>query len=706
MSLAGFGAALIERGAARRHRQLVVLDGRRSWQLQVANSLVHGMESHWLTGQLPTPGGWISPQKARLLLGRETGCAIVDLNHGVDADSIGILAGAIRAGGLMLFLLADSTPADTPRSPYLERLARLLKTAEDSVVLTEGGPLPRPGDQADNVTSPAAFDPEKNDPALPATDCQRRAVESVLAVVSGQRKRPAILVSDRGRGKSAALGIAAGQLLKTGDQRILVTGSRRGGSEALFRHAAAVIGHNDPRLQWCEAEALAASAQPCQLLIIDEAASLPLALLEQLLNGYSRIAMATTVHGYEGTGRGFLLRFRHTLDRVTRGWRKIQLDTPVRWALGDPLEENINRLLVLDAEPGEITGPPEPAMDSRGCVVEALDPGQLGKDEPLLREIFSLLVLSHYKTRPNDLQQLLDNPALQIYRICPPDGPPAGIGRQTLGIALTVREGGLSAEQARAIATGKRRPASHMLPEILAINDVTKAATQAVVRVMRIVVHPSLRRQGLGSRMLQHLIARSADIDLFGTSFGLSGSLIRFWRENGYQLVQIGQQRTLQSGRHSGTFVLANSDTAKPLCERARQGFWRNFPARLATSLQGLETDIVRAIIHGETGVCTAPDEEQLRDVASVVNSVRDPQTVPAALAVAAMHGLAHGSFEDSELVIQRIVQHRSWADCHGLGGEAGWRQGNLRLREAFRDYLATYNPDLLCCETGDNAPD
>ena len=41
---------------------------------------------------------------------------------------------------------------------------------------------------------------------------QQRAVDAVVRVVTGHRRRPVVLTSDRGRGKSAAFGIAAAQL--------------------------------------------------------------------------------------------------------------------------------------------------------------------------------------------------------------------------------------------------------------------------------------------------------------------------------------------------------------------------------------------------------------------------------------------------------------------------------------------------------------
>jgi hypothetical protein len=52
-------------------------------------------------------------------------------------------------------------------------------------------------------------------------------------------------------------------------------------------------------------------------------------VLSALLPYFPRILMTTTVQGYEGTGRGFLLKFCATLPQ----WRAFTLDDPLRWVV-------------------------------------------------------------------------------------------------------------------------------------------------------------------------------------------------------------------------------------------------------------------------------------------------------------------------------------------------------------------------------------
>lgn len=69
-------------------------------------------------------------------------------------------------------------------------------------------------------------------------------------------------------------------------------------------------------------------------LLIDEAAAIPTPLLQRLIAAFPHVLMTTTVQGYEGTGRGFLLKFCTALPDC----RIHRLDRPLRWASGDPLE--------------------------------------------------------------------------------------------------------------------------------------------------------------------------------------------------------------------------------------------------------------------------------------------------------------------------------------------------------------------------------
>ncbi|MCZ7683652.1 MAG: hypothetical protein M5U28_34720 [Sandaracinaceae bacterium] len=121
---------------------------------------------------------------------------------------------------------------------------------------------------------------------------------------------------------------------------------------------------------------------------------MPLLTQVVLRHPRARIAFATTARGYEGTGRGFVLRFLEWLKTLDRPLASHALSEPIRWAAGDPLERLVFDALLLDAEPARL----ELDVDLAGVRHARLERDALAGDERLLREVFGLLV--HAPTGP------------------------------------------------------------------------------------------------------------------------------------------------------------------------------------------------------------------------------------------------------------------------------------------------------------------
>jgi tRNA(Met) cytidine acetyltransferase len=171
-------------------------------------------------------------------------------------------------------------------------------------------------------------------------------VQAIIGL--GRQQRVLVLSSDRGRGKSAAMGMAAAHLMQIRKQRIVLTGPRLDAVGAVLRHAAARLPEaetgarqlslGEGSLRFLPPDRLVVMAPKADLLLVDEAATIPAPLLTRLLTRFRRVVFATTVHGYEGSGRGFQLRFRRVLDEKAPGWRLLRLREPIRYAADDPLE--------------------------------------------------------------------------------------------------------------------------------------------------------------------------------------------------------------------------------------------------------------------------------------------------------------------------------------------------------------------------------
>ena len=707
--IAGLAATLGEAAGAARHRRLLVVAGDRGWCHWAAEVALEGAgiaDGLWVSDQAPGGAARVPAAQARRFLGQELPAVVFDAHAGFDADAFGAVSGAVRGGGLFLLLtppLAEwpdrpdpenARIAIHPVSPeavgnrFLERLVRLIGEDDGVTVLAQGQPLPPVPPPLDSVD----VEPEMVIPPF-RTEDQQGAVEAIVRVANGHRRRPAVLVSDRGRGKSAALGIAAARLMEEGLRRIVVTAPRLDAVRPVFEHAADLLPRTEhrrgllqsdgARLEFIPPDALVREAPDADLVLVDEAAGVPAPLLERMLRRHARIAFATTTHGYEGTGRGFAVRFRETLDRLTPDWRQFRLETPVRWAADDPLERFVFRALLLDAEPA----PESPLTGARTdeVTVESVDPERLATDEETLGELFGLLVLAHYRTRPLDLRQLLDGPGLRIQVL-------RWRGR-VAGTAIAVAEGGLEPELARAVYLGERRVRGHLLPQSLANHaGLPEAPGQRGLRVMRIAVHPALRRCGLGLRLLEAVTAtaQSEGCDWVGSSFGATLDLLDFWGAAGWDVVRVGITREASSGSHSALVLAPLSEAGRRLDAAARRRLADHLPYQLAEPLSDLEPAIALRLLRGNGAEAVGPaTEEDGRDLRSFAFGRRGYESCLAALSRLTTAALAEPSVqdrlgpEDAAALLLKVVQRRDWAETARALELNGRGEAEARLREA-----------------------
>ncbi|KAB7622784.1 tRNA(Met) cytidine acetyltransferase TmcA [Alkalilimnicola sp. S0819] len=716
---------LREQALAAGQRRLLVLAGERGWGQAAAERALAtaGIEdAPWLSDQGPEALR-LSREQAHGELGRELGGLVFDAWAGFDPDAFGLLSGALSAGGLLILLCPPLAAwpeypdpdrarlAVLPWRPeqlagrFVARLVRVIREDPHVLVIEQDKPVAHPKPPGDpprrrgawprmplsrSVLEPAPLRPEavlagSVEPWAAAcrTPDQWQAVEALLAVCRGRARRPLVLLADRGRGKSAAFGIAAAELLRTGVERILVSGPRINAVDAVFRHAAQGLPGAQCRrglLQWqgrelryAAADAMVRETPPADLLLVDEAASLPEPTLLALLEYYPRLAFASTVHGYEGTGRGFELRFKPALQRLARDWRERRLETPVRWAPGDPLEAFTSQALLLAAEP-----PPAKTPDSERMRVERLDRDALLADEASLSGLFGLLVQAHYRTRPFDLRHLLDGPNLSVYVL-----------RQEevlLGTALVAAEGDLPENLVPEVLANRRRPQGHLVAQSLAAHlDLAEGARLRTARIIRIAVHPDLQGQGLGSALLAALPRALAaqGFDMLASSFGATAPLLRFWRRQALYPVRVGVKRAASSGAHSVMVLRGLSAAGERLAAQARGYLAAQLPTQLGDVLRELEPAIARELLYGlESPPADTHDRAQLQAFLAQRRAYED---VPGSLRRCALRALSQGSRGEAEAVVMKLLQGRPWEDVAQALGLPGRRGVLDALREELR---------------------
>jgi tRNA(Met) cytidine acetyltransferase len=680
------------------HRRLVLLEGDREESLR------------WLQQCLPelpvAPGVWVGPEKApaikgittipskqaRRWLGQELNCVVWDGWQGNPPDGLAALAGTLTAGGLLFWLMPPLADWSTFEDPdyrrvgldaakdhgFLVRLARVLAD-DSSVIRFQPGKTPSPP-PAEPQASSQGF-------RVGATAEQTRLVDDIVKVGLGRRRRPLVITADRGRGKSAALGMAAAKLILEGRQQVVVTANQAAAAETLLQHAEPAV--SEGKVRFLSFEDLLEQRPQAELIMVDEAASLPPYRLRQILLGWPRVVFATTIHGYEGAGRGFSVRFRGVLDKETPHWQQASLKAPIRWAESDPLEPLISRLFLLDAEAPAYS--PESAGPKQAAIIERWYPGNASDEE--LQQCFGLLVDAHYRTTPADLRQWMDDPSAVSWR--------ATMNGVVVGVLWGAVEGGLDDTLANQVMLGQRRVRGHLLPQSLATHSgFAVAARQRLLRVVRVAVNAQTRLQGVGSALVRAAQdhARDVGLDALGTSFGGNSELVTFWQRNGLMPVRLGLTRESSSGELPLQMLRGTSEAGQRLTDDLRKRLARHWLTLLPAVWPDLNPDLLWQLM-ANLPPGEHLDEDDRRDLDSFAFGHRGfDLTLPVLRSLSLQKGVAElmsGSTDNlSHLWARSVLQGWEWSRLRGSELCLGREEGEARLRLAVQKLLQN-RPDL-----------
>ncbi|CAF4863602.1 unnamed protein product, partial [Rotaria socialis] len=386
----------------------------------------------------------------------------------------------------------------------------------------------------------------------------------------------------------------------------------------------------------------------CELLIIDEAAAIPLPLVKQLLTGANYLVfLSSTINGYEGTGRSLSLKLLEQLRKQSailttaaktttnnRTLSELELNEPIRYGIDDPVETWLNNVLCLDCcqDPSRFNKANRGACPSlESCSLYCISRDTLfsynESSEIFLRRLMYLFVSSHYKNSPNDLQMLSDAPGHDIYCLV---GPIVDANKlpEILCAIQVCYEGELSKDVvARQLIHGQRG-SGDLIPWTIAqtYQDYTFGKMSGV-RIVRLATHPDYQRMGYGTKALQLLekyfqgnIVNIDEfnnselnerrlrhsIDYLGVSYGLSADLLKFWKKNHFLPIYLRQTASDLTGEYSCIMLKAiHAASEAPWLFSYYQDFRRRLLSLLGfqfrTFTPGMVLNLIQQAVYPET---------------------------------------------------------------------------------------------------------
>lgn len=408
--------------------------------------------------------------------------------------------------------------------------------------------------------------------SLAKTVDQAKALLTFVDAIAEKTLRSTVaLTAARGRGKSAAMGVAVAAAVAHGYSNIFITSPSPENLKTFFEFIfkgfdalgyadhidytiiqstnkdwnKAIVRINIHRqhrqtIQYIRPEDAHVLGQ-AELVVIDEAAAIPLPLVKKLMGPYL-VFMSSTINGYEGTGRSLSLKLIKQLreqsnskaanvaaetqvaDRSTgraakeesgqlggRSLREITLSEPIRYAQGDAVEKWLNSLLCLDATlpraKTNIHGCPDPSQ----CQLLNVNRDTLFSFHPVserfLQQMIALYVASHYKNSPNDLQLMSDAPAHELFVLVPPVSEDSQKLPEPLCVVQVALEGQISRQSVLNSLGRGSRPSGDLIPWLVSQQfQDDEFASLSGARVVRIATNPEYASMGYGSRALELLV--------------------------------------------------------------------------------------------------------------------------------------------------------------------------------------------------------
>ncbi|MEM0352376.1 MAG: GNAT family N-acetyltransferase [Sulfolobales archaeon] len=496
-----------------------------------------------------------------------------------------------------------------------------------------------------------------------------------------------VIIADRGRGKSSAVGIGVvglvRELLKFKNRvRVAVTANEPSSIQSMMLLATKALEVLKKEFRVIKREGFVIEIKgdrfsieywpPLDILkldvdvvVVDEAAGIPVPLLHKIWRKFKRTIFSTTIHGYEGAGRGFSVRFLKRIreDRKTK-LAIVEMSEPIRYSADDPIEKFQFDVLLLNAEPAELTAEDIESIKKGEYSYVAYEPEELFKaeNEALLRQLFGIYVLAHYRNEPDDLGMIADAPHHAVRAMVLKNG-------KVVAAAQLAEEGGLTSEYIDELLKGGKI-SGNIIPDRLLKHLRRRIFGEGVGwRVVRIAVHIDAQGMGIGSEFIKSILseAKSRGYDWVGAGFGVTYELLNFWLKNGFKVLHLSPERNPVSGEYTALVIHPLTEAWRKVVEDSLEDFIVKFVESLPAVYRDFEADAAYLILSSL---------EKPLEISKVID-LRDTQLERLSLYISAVFTL-EVVFDSAILAVKKLVYE-------GKLSRVGQRSGQILIAKVLQ---------------------
>jgi tRNA(Met) cytidine acetyltransferase len=578
------------------HRRMLVVSGNDDFCEAAIRSVQAFVDEVSSISVVNFAGDTLKGKNRKQVLGSECDIATLDCRDSFKPGDVMAVAGIVKRSGCLILIcpaLSEwvnnisvsflSEGFTLAQSRYLERFIKHLRNndyvafhTEEKTTLPDTAMYRISEGLTSNVYRGSLFKSEEQEQAY-----------SRLYQAHSLNKLNALITAPRGRGKSSLLGIFIESLIRQG-KNVLLTSERfdnvKNVLSRIQQHEIAGVKTLQPStaniqsqlspgdknetttlgiVKWVPPDSAllyTTEDEKYDVVIVDEAASIPLPDVYRIIANHKQWVLSTTLLGYEGSGSGFIHKLIPSLPPSAI---HLRLSTPLRWFKNDPVEAFFNNVCLFEDDESCLTQGKIEAI-SNGKTTEKYDffiSTFASLEELELQQIMSLLALAHYQTTPDDFMRLMDSPDVLVTIL--------KLSGYVIAAAIINIEGGeYLRDTASGIASGKRRPKGHLGAQRLTLLSAeAKAATFNYWRINRIAVNTKVQDKGIGSLLLKKVNkeAQKQSVDAICTSYGTTQRLDNFWTRNGFEIVDYGRKPNKASGETSALAVLPHTRKAKQL---------------------------------------------------------------------------------------------------------------------------------------------